>query len=66
MIGVELNKMAVNDAEHNARLNKIDNISFVQGMAEEKMSAVIKQAKEIDSNCEIVAILDPPRSGLKV
>ena len=57
-------KEAVEDANQNAKLNKIDNIAFFNGLAEENLTKMIKKAKQIDSNCEIVTILDPARGGL--
>lgn len=63
-MGVELNEEAVNDAIHNAELNNIKNIRFYKGMAEDNLFKMINKAKQIDSMCEILAVVDPPRPGL--
>ena len=57
VIGVELNKEAVKDAEENAKINNIKNIRFVNADAGEFLVeyAVKKKAD--------VVIMDPPRSG---
>jgi len=56
--GVELNKEAVKDANHNAKLNKINNIKFVQADATHAMVQMAKERFHID-----VLFLDPPREG---
>ncbi len=58
IIGVELNKHAINDAIMNAKNNNISNIYFVQGDASDVMMQYANENKRID-----VVILDPPRSG---
>lgn len=52
--GVEIVKRAVKDAIENAKLNKIDNVFFIEGKAEE----VSKNLKRPD-----VIVVDPPRKG---
>lgn len=61
MLGVEVVPEAVEDARHNARMNKIENCEFFVGKAEEILSSVMYRATEGD----IVAIVDPPRNGLR-
>ncbi|MBO6158272.1 MAG: 23S rRNA (uracil(1939)-C(5))-methyltransferase RlmD [Firmicutes bacterium] len=55
VVGVELNKDAVSDARINARINQIQNISFVCGDAG-------KYLLENDFHPDVV-LMDPPRSG---
>ena len=56
VLGVEINKQAINDANKNKKLNKLTNIEFIVGDAKD----VIKKTKFKPS----VIIVDPPRSGL--
>ena len=56
VIGIEVIKDAVLDANFNKELNNIDNISFILGKVEDKI-IVIKD------NIDLI-IVDPPRSGL--
>ena len=58
VIGVEINKNAIQDAINNARMNKINNISFVCEDASEFMKNQANQKQKID-----VVIMDPPRAG---
>ena len=55
VIGVEINKYAVLDANKNKELNKINNIEFIC----EDVNKIIDKFKDID-----VVVVDPPRSGL--
>ena len=57
VIGVELNKNAINDAFCNKDLNKIDNIDFLC----KDVSSIQNYYKDID-----VVVIDPPRSGLSL
>ncbi len=58
VIGVELNKDAVEDAKINARLNEISNIRFICDDAGHYMTKLAKEKKHLDA-----VIMDPPRSG---
>lgn len=58
VVGVELNKTAVNDANENARRAGLSNISFVQGDAGDYLNALANENEHF--NC---VIMDPPRSG---
>lgn len=58
VIGVELNKKACHDAINNAKMNRIDNIEFINADATELM----KEAASVNQLVDIV-IMDPPRSG---
>ena len=60
VIGIELNVDAICDAKHNAELNGISNVQYIQGKAEE----VVTKALDSCSDSEIVAVIDPPRAGL--
>ena len=56
--GVELNKDAVKDAINNAKMNKIENIKFINDDASAFMIKLAKQKQKVDC-----VIMDPPRSG---
>ncbi len=58
VVGVELNKEAVKDARNNARLNKINNIEFIQGDSTEFMHEIASANTKVD-----IVVMDPPRSG---
>lgn len=61
VLGLELIEKAVQDAKRNAEVNKVDNCEFFSGKAEEILSAVMHRAK----NDDIIAVVDPPRAGLR-
>lgn len=52
--GLEINPQAVKDAKVNAKLNHVDNITFIQGDAGEYL---------LGESIPDVVIMDPPRSG---
>lgn len=56
VVGIEKNHSAIQDANRNASINNIKNISFIEG---DTKYAVEK----IDTNFDVI-IVDPPRSGL--
>ena len=56
VLGVEINKYAIEDAKENAKLNNIKNINFICGESG-------KELENIKFNPDVV-IVDPPRSGL--
>ena len=58
VIGVELNKEAYKDALNNAKMNKIENITFFNADATEYMKKEAAANKRVDC-----IIMDPPRSG---
>jgi 23S rRNA (uracil1939-C5)-methyltransferase len=58
VVGVELNKSACADAKINARLNGLDNITFVNGDATRFITALAEEGESCD-----LLILDPPRAG---
>lgn len=55
VVGIEINKYAVEDANKNKQLNNINNIQFICGDSGRNMG----EFKKIDA-----IIVDPPRSGL--
>ena len=61
VIGVELNKSAVNDAITNKKANGIKNISFVNADATRYIEEAAAAGEEFD-----VVFLDPPRSGTTI
>lgn len=58
VIGVELNKDALQDAIKNAKRNNINNARFYQGDAGEFMVEMASRKERIDT-----VFMDPPRSG---
>lgn len=58
VLSVELNKEASKDAIKNAKLNKIDNIEFINSDAGKFMENMAKNKLKLDG-----LIMDPPRSG---
>jgi tRNA (uracil-5-)-methyltransferase len=61
VLGLELVAEAVKDAKANAQLNEINNCEFFTGKAEDILPSVLARATGDD----IVAIVDPPRAGLR-
>ncbi|USS85599.1 23S rRNA (uracil(1939)-C(5))-methyltransferase RlmD [Fructilactobacillus myrtifloralis] len=59
--GVDVVKEAIQDARTNAKLNHIENVTFVTGKAEDQM-----QKWEADGIKPDVIVVDPPRKGLDV
>lgn len=58
VIGVELIEDAIHDANANAILNKIDNVEFYVGKAEEVVPSLYNRGMKAD-----VVVVDPPRKG---
>ena len=58
VVGVELNKDAVKDAIVNAKINKVDNVRFVNEDAGKFMMKLAAKGEKVD-----VVVMDPPRSG---
>lgn len=58
VIGVEINKQAIKDGIHNAKLNKINNALFYADDASHFMNKLAKEKEHIDFVC-----MDPPRTG---
>lgn len=56
--GVEIAEESIKDARTNARLNKINNIEFITGKAEETLPYLITRGVETNK-----VIVDPPRKG---
>jgi len=59
VIGIEENPHAVQDAEENAKDNKIYNVRFVQGRVEDLI------IKELHGTPDLV-VTDPPRAGMEL
>ena len=62
VVGIELCEPAVRDAEANAKVNNIDNCTFLAGRAEAKIKEAITSHVPAGGSC--VAVVDPPREGL--
>jgi 23S rRNA (uracil1939-C5)-methyltransferase len=56
-----MNKDAVEDAKRNAQLNSINNIEFIA----DKIENVIHKLVNKYEQQRLVAILDPPRAGVR-
>lgn len=61
VFGVEIIPQAVEDAKENAKLNEIENSEFFAGKAEDILTSVVYRAQTDD----VIAIVDPPRAGLR-
>ncbi len=57
--GVEVVEAAIADAKNNAKINGIDNVTFLAGKAEE----VLPEYYEKDMQHPEVIVIDPPRKG---
>ena len=68
VVGIEIVRDAVVDANRNAVINGIVNAVYVCGKAEEEIDGVISQVmtgEEEGAPQNTIAILDPPRAGCK-
>lgn len=63
VIGVEIQQEAVNMAKLNAIENGIENAQFFAGKAEEIM--IKREFQNPENADDVVAIVDPPRAGLR-
>ncbi|WAR03771.1 TRM2A-like protein [Mya arenaria] len=61
VIGVEMCSEAIADAKKNATLNGVDNVVYHCAKAEDVMKDI---TKSVFGSEDVVAIVDPPRSGL--
>lgn len=61
VLGIEIVPQAITDAIKNAEINNIINADFFTGKAEEILGNICFKA----TNPEIIAIVDPPRAGLR-
>eukprot|EP00735_Rhodelphis_limneticus_P009174 TRINITY_DN258_c0_g1::TRINITY_DN258_c0_g1_i1::g.1622::m.1622 TRINITY_DN258_c0_g1::TRINITY_DN258_c0_g1_i1::g.1622 ORF type:complete len:644 (+),score=106.65,sp/Q8IZ69/TRM2A_HUMAN/31.87/4e-84,tRNA_U5-meth_tr/PF05958.6/9.6e-20,Methyltransf_31/PF13847.1/1.1e-14,Methyltransf_26/PF13659.1/4.4e-09,Methyltransf_18/PF12847.2/1.6e-07,Methyltransf_4/PF02390.12/3.3e+03,Methyltransf_4/PF02390.12/3.3e-07,MTS/PF05175.9/2.5e-06,Methyltransf_25/PF13649.1/3.3e-05,Ubie_methyltran/PF01209.13/0.00019,PCMT/PF01135.14 len=62
VIGIEMVPSAIEDAKFNAAQNNITNVQYVCGKAEHVMPNIVRDY--LDPSDKVVAIVDPPRSGL--
>ena len=60
VVGIEIVEDAINDANRNAMLNNIDNVSFHCGKAE---TVITSQFMKLNGKPDVV-VVDPPRAGL--
>lgn len=61
VVGIESSPTAIDDALKSAGKNKIGNISFYKGRAEQVLNQQLKPGGKYDFT---VAVVDPPRAGL--
>ncbi|KAI8072475.1 S-adenosyl-L-methionine-dependent methyltransferase [Gongronella butleri] len=59
VIGIEMISDAIDDARYNAQLNHVTNVQYYANKVEEKIDIVSNERNE-----DVVAVLDPPRSGV--
>ncbi|XP_037128647.1 tRNA (uracil(54)-C(5))-methyltransferase homolog-B isoform X2 [Syngnathus acus] len=62
LVGVELIEQAVEDARHNAALNKLDKCEFIAGKAEVVLPGLVSRLASEDG-C-LAAVVNPARAGL--
>lgn len=60
-ICIESNPAATKDAEHNAQLNSVSNISFINADCADAMPTLVEEMLHKSSKLNVV--LDPPRTG---
>lgn len=65
VIGIEMSQDAVEDAKRNSRQNNITNATFFSGKAESVVSRIPSIIKKEYPDSDVIAILDPPRAGLR-
>lgn len=58
VLGVEVNRAAIQDAQHNQTINQIENAKFYLEDAEDFMVRLAKKGEQVD-----VVMMDPPRAG---
>lgn len=61
MLGVEIVEDAINDAKFNATENGIENAKFYAGNCDDYIHSLVYEA----DNENLLAILDPPRAGIR-
>ena len=59
MLGIESNPLTVEDAQKNARLNRIENCHFICSEAKDYLALALLRKEEFNA-----VLVDPPRSGL--
>ncbi|EEY54878.1 tRNA (uracil-5-)-methyltransferase [Phytophthora infestans T30-4] len=66
VVGIEICKPATDDAQVNAILNNVQNVSFVNSKAEDVMKSLLQKKRDESEKHlnRVVAIVDPPRAGL--
>ena len=60
VLGCDVAPDTIDDAKKNAKINKIENAYFIAGPCEDLIPQMIGQA----SHDEIIAVIDPPRTGI--
>lgn len=61
VLGIECVAQGIEDARHNAATNNIENCEFFCGRAEDVLGTLGDKI----SGSEVVAVVDPPRGGLR-
>lgn len=60
VVGIDIEPTGIEAAEENARLNKIEGLSFIASAAEKVLPGKLKAVHDET----IIAVVDPPRAGL--
>ena len=61
MLGIEIIPSAIQNAKENAKENGVTNCEFFAGKAEDILLPVIQRA----TKSNIIAVVDPPRAGIR-
>jgi len=64
IFGLELVASAIEDAKLNATLNKINNVEYFVGKAEDTIKTVVEKLSSFPPDLPVIAVVDPPRAGL--
>lgn len=64
VLGVEIIEEAVRDAKFNAEANQIDNCKFFTGNSDDFIKSLMHEAG-VKGEEDILAVVDPPRAGLR-
>ncbi|KNC99848.1 uncharacterized protein SPPG_05222 [Spizellomyces punctatus DAOM BR117] len=62
VVGVDIIKDAIEDAEYNAKLNNATNVFYYADKVENAIRTIF--AEHVGSRDDVVAVLDPPRNGV--
>ncbi|XP_020716771.1 tRNA (uracil-5-)-methyltransferase homolog A [Ceratitis capitata] len=67
VLGVEIIPEAIEDAEFNAKANKIENCKFFAGNADDYIQSMVREVvygNAPGAPLDLIAVVDPPRAGL--
>lgn len=61
--GIDISASSIKDADENKILNKVENVIFICGKAEDTISNLV-ESEHLSEVTNCIAIVDPPRAGL--